>query len=131
MILSKTRKTKALIRLRGCAGWSAPLLFANHRRQVFSRRGPFYFINHLEGIFSIMLTFTYWVHFAPFTICLAFSVLGTSHSVARIAPIVGCITNRVATWCFNVAMFWCNKLITSSLRNNVHSVVVFFRLVQA
>ena len=27
--LSRQRKTKALIRLRGCAGWSAPLLFAN------------------------------------------------------------------------------------------------------
>ena len=33
--------TKALIRLRGCAGWSAPELFANPLRQVFSRRGPF------------------------------------------------------------------------------------------
>ena len=32
--------TKALIRLRGWAGWSAPLLFANHQRQVLSRRGP-------------------------------------------------------------------------------------------
>ena len=31
------RITKALIRLRGCAGWSAPALFANPRRQVFSR----------------------------------------------------------------------------------------------
>ena len=40
MILLKKRTTKALIRLRGCAGWSAPLLFANPRRQVFSRRGP-------------------------------------------------------------------------------------------
>ena len=40
VILSKKRKTKALIRLRGCAGWSAPVFFANHRRQVFSRRGP-------------------------------------------------------------------------------------------
>ena len=29
MILSNTRKIKALIRLRICAGWSAPLLFAN------------------------------------------------------------------------------------------------------
>ena len=28
IILSKQRKTKALIRLRGCAGWSALLLFA-------------------------------------------------------------------------------------------------------
>ena len=40
IILSKKRITKALIRLRGCAGLSAPLLFANHRRQVFSHRGP-------------------------------------------------------------------------------------------
>ena len=38
---SKKRITKALIRLRGCAGWSAPVLFANPRRQVFSRRGPY------------------------------------------------------------------------------------------
>ena len=29
IILSKQRITKALIRLRGCAGWSAPLLFAH------------------------------------------------------------------------------------------------------
>ena len=40
MIPSNKRKTKALIRLRGCTGWSAPMLFANHRRQVFSRLGP-------------------------------------------------------------------------------------------
>ena len=42
IVLYKTRITKALIRLRGCAGWSAPVLFANPRRQVFSRQGPFY-----------------------------------------------------------------------------------------
>ena len=36
MILSDKQITKALIRLRGCAGFSAPLLFANPRRQ-FSR----------------------------------------------------------------------------------------------
>ena len=41
MILSKMQK-KALIRLRGCAGWSAPVLFTNPRRQGFSRRGPYY-----------------------------------------------------------------------------------------
>ena len=35
MILSNKPITKALIRL-----WSAPLLFANHQRQVFSHRGP-------------------------------------------------------------------------------------------
>ena len=42
MILSKNQKKKALIRLRGCAGWSAPVLFTNPRRQGFSRRGPYY-----------------------------------------------------------------------------------------
>ena len=36
-VLSKKRITKALIRLRGCAGWSGPVLFAFLRRQVFSR----------------------------------------------------------------------------------------------
>ena len=41
MLLSDKRKTKALISLRGCAGWSAPLLFAHPRRQVFLRRGPY------------------------------------------------------------------------------------------
>ena len=39
MVLANKRITKALIRLRGCAGWSAPVLLANPRRQVFSRRG--------------------------------------------------------------------------------------------
>ena len=39
MILSKRRITRGLIRLRRCAGWSAPVLFANPRRQVFSQRG--------------------------------------------------------------------------------------------
>ena len=42
MILSKKQNKKALIRLRGCAGWSAPVLFTNPRRQGFSRRGPYY-----------------------------------------------------------------------------------------
>ena len=42
MIFSKKRITKVLIRLRGCAGWSSPVLFAKPRRQGFWRRGPFY-----------------------------------------------------------------------------------------
>ena len=41
MKFSKKRTTKALIRLRGRAGWSAPVLLANPWRQVFSRRCPF------------------------------------------------------------------------------------------
>ena len=36
IILSWQRTTKALIRLRGCAGWSAPLLFAYGIRHIFS-----------------------------------------------------------------------------------------------
>ena len=40
--LSRLRTTKALIRLRGCAGWSAPLLFAYVIRQVFSWQGSYY-----------------------------------------------------------------------------------------
>ena len=40
MLLSEKRITKALIRLCRCLGWSGPLLFANLRRQVFSRRDP-------------------------------------------------------------------------------------------
>ena len=49
-VLSKKRITKALIRLRGCAGWSAPLLFANHQRQVFSGRGPYSMIGFVRLI---------------------------------------------------------------------------------
>ena len=33
MVLSEKRITKALIRLRGCESWSAPVLFANPQRQ--------------------------------------------------------------------------------------------------
>ena len=41
--LSKQRTTRMLIRLRGCAGWSAPLLFAYGIRQVFSLAGSISF----------------------------------------------------------------------------------------
>ena len=39
MILSNKLLTKALIRLRGCAGWSAPLLFTNTEDRFFTHRG--------------------------------------------------------------------------------------------
>ena len=49
ILLSKQQTTKAqislhiqaLIRLRGCAGWSAPLLFAYHIRHIFSWPGSY------------------------------------------------------------------------------------------
>ena len=40
MIISNKQMTKVLIRLRGCAGCTGTLLFANPRRQVFFRRDP-------------------------------------------------------------------------------------------
>ena len=53
MVLYKTGITKALIRLCGCAGWSAPVLFANPRRQVFLRRGT-YLLSQSLFLFSDM-----------------------------------------------------------------------------
>ena len=41
MMLSKKLITKALIRLRGSAGCSVPVLFANPRRQGFSHQDPY------------------------------------------------------------------------------------------
>ena len=43
MVLSEKGITKALIRLRGCTGWSAPVLFANPQRQD---RKPMLHPNH-------------------------------------------------------------------------------------
>ena len=40
MKLSKKQTTKVLIRLRRCAGWSAPVLLATPRRQGFSGQTP-------------------------------------------------------------------------------------------
>ena len=54
MILSNKRVIKALIRLLGCAGWSAPVLFANPRKQIFLRRGPYDITNLLNSIFFRM-----------------------------------------------------------------------------
>ena len=60
MLLCKKRITKALIRLHGCAGWSASELFANPRRQVFSRGGPYSFIQYsLDVNHVIMQSLTY------------------------------------------------------------------------
>ena len=73
MILSKKRTTKTLISLRGCAGWSAPLLFANPGRQASSRRGPF----DSELSLSISTTYSMWSVFYPVSIntkCCIFKV---------------------------------------------------------
>ena len=63
MILSNKRKAKALIRLRGCAGWSAPLLFTNHRIQVFSGEAHIRIYHECEvGIEQFILRITDWHH---------------------------------------------------------------------
>ena len=52
IILSRQRTTKALIRLHGCTGWSAHLLFAYGIRQVFSWRGTLY---HKIGMLPLLI----------------------------------------------------------------------------
>ena len=56
IILSRQRTTKALIRLRGCAGWSAPLFFAYGIRHVFAWRGSF--LKPFEPPHEIMVLIT-------------------------------------------------------------------------
>ena len=60
MIHSKKRITKALIRLRGCSGWSAAVLFANYQRQVF-----------FSGPILYLYLFPEWVEFSPYEIGMA------------------------------------------------------------
>ena len=63
MLLLNKRITKALSRLRKCAGWSAPLLFANLRRQFFSRRGPNINASSFKTFFTYILRqngITFW-----------------------------------------------------------------------
>ena len=50
--LSRQQTTKALIRLPGCAGWSAPLLFAYDIRHVFSWPG-----SHILQIYLLLCAF--------------------------------------------------------------------------
>ena len=59
MIPSRQRTIKALIRLRGCAGWSAPLLFAYGIRQVFSWRGSFQFCRVTPDACNLSVHFEY------------------------------------------------------------------------
>ena len=58
MPLSENRITKALIRLGGCPGWSAPVVLANPQRQVFLRRGPFVINWHVKTVHAIHFVYT-------------------------------------------------------------------------
>ena len=55
MILSKTQITKALIRLHRCAGWSAPLLFANPEDSFLASR-PICRINLKLFVYYLLIT---------------------------------------------------------------------------
>ena len=50
IIFSKKQITKALIRLRRCAAWSAPVLFTTPRRRVFSSLGPYIGLYHSQNL---------------------------------------------------------------------------------
>ena len=51
IILSKQRTTKALNRLCGCTGWSAPLLFANDKRHIFPWPGSIiYYVQCVDDL---------------------------------------------------------------------------------
>ena len=119
MVLSKTRITKALIRLRRCAGSSAPLLFANHRRQVFSLRGP----NHHVDIFLHAITYP------GFTISFSNSVpfsafLFQSHLVSMTWP----------PWChtFHVTVYHLHQDVTpgSSINDEVTGTINIYDYLQ-
>ena len=55
MVLFKKRITKALIRLRGCAGWSAPVLFATPEDR-FSRDEAHFSKLLLHGLVDLRAT---------------------------------------------------------------------------
>ena len=59
MKVSKRRITKALISLRVCAGWSAPLLFAHPLRQFFSRQGPYELMGERLGLVAQLVESLY------------------------------------------------------------------------
>ena len=68
IILSRQRKTKALNRLRGCAGWCAPLLFAYDIRHVFSRPGSNVFFSCRSHLLELCVYSMFM--FSPFQIKL-------------------------------------------------------------
>ena len=85
MILSKKRITKALISLRGCAGWFAPLLFANLKDR-FS-----HVVAHI-----IMLVIPIIMNFCA---CLSLNYLFSNWSIReRSGSVIECLTRdrRVA-----------------------------------
>ena len=58
IILSKNRITKALIRLRGCAGWSVPVLFRKPPKTGFLASRPISIFQKLNFFFEVFFTST-------------------------------------------------------------------------
>ena len=82
MVLFKKRIAKALIRLRECAGWSVPVLFANTRRQVFSRRGPYgnlKIVGHVGTMLCLnfLPTAYFFTFFFVIVVCLFFFTINS------------------------------------------------------
>ena len=88
IILSKQRTTKALIRLRGCAGSSAPLLFAYGIRHIFSWPGSFVFAGRFRS--DNMLLAILGQHFWRASFC---SVVLNAVCVTFCLPTLGMVEN--------------------------------------
>ena len=65
IILSSQRTTTVLIRLRGCTGWSAPLLFLYGIRHIFAWPGPNIFMLYLKYSFVEMHCFSLHSNLVP------------------------------------------------------------------
>ena len=65
MILSNKRITESLIRLRGCAGWSAPLLFATPEG-----RGPYN--DRSNAVFLLLILFVIYVSCLSLLGCIVY-----------------------------------------------------------
>ena len=98
MLISKKWSTKTLIRLHGCAGLSAPVLFANPWRQVFSHRGP------LSGDFWV----TFWGWLRKFYYYL-FLLTDIPEMCLR-RPTEGDCENMENRWHFNADTKECEKI---------------------
>ena len=70
MILSSKRVTKALIRLRGCECWSAPLLFAKPPKTGFLASGPIFILTNSAGTNEMLpfAAFHQGLHCLPFNL---------------------------------------------------------------
>ena len=109
--LSKQRTTKALIRLRACASWSAPLMFAYDIRHIFSRTGSYKRVNVTNGNarqLAIFDRYTRWSHTQTWKRCIMISRSKALHSQAKRS-----LTEP--TWRYSLNTFYTWEIFTLGL----------------